>query len=86
MGELGESGEANVTNRYHLHSILIHRGTLDYGHYYAYIRPNLDERWFEFNDTKVHEVSKNFAMRQGYGGRFSEFEVLKNGLQEGSSC
>lgn len=32
-----------VTNRYHLHSILVHRGTVDAGHYFAYIKPSLDD-------------------------------------------
>ena len=60
--------EAKIQHRYHLHSILVHRGTLDFGHYYAFIRPHLDNRWFEFNDSKVQEVTKNYAMRQGFGG------------------
>ena len=51
--------QSKVVNRYHLHAILVHRGTLNAGHYYAFIRPNVDEdRWFEFNDSRVTEVSK----------------------------
>jgi ubiquitin C-terminal hydrolase len=47
----------------------VHRGTLDYGHYFSFIRPNItDERWFMFNDAEVTEVTKNFAFRQGAGG------------------
>lgn len=46
---------------YHLHSILVHRGTQDSGHYYAFIRPELDDRWFEFNDEKINEVTKDYA-------------------------
>jgi ubiquitin carboxyl-terminal hydrolase 7 len=57
-----------VVNRYHLHSILIHRGTTDFGHYYAFIRPNIDDRWFQFNDLNVREVTKGFAIGQGCGG------------------
>jgi len=52
-----------VVNRYHLQSILIHRGTVDFGHYYAFIRPHLDDRWYEFNDTSVQEVTTNQAFR-----------------------
>jgi ubiquitin carboxyl-terminal hydrolase 7 len=57
-----------INNKYHLHSILIHKGTLNYGHYYAFIRPNLDDRWFQFNDSIVTEVTKEFAISQGVGG------------------
>lgn len=64
--------KTKVVNRYHLHSMLIHRGTLDYGHYYAYIRPNLDDRWFQFNDQQVREVTKEFAFKQGCGGMTSQ--------------
>ena len=46
----------------------------------------MDGLWYEFNDNKVYEVAKNYAMRQGYGGDISDFEVIKNGLEEGSSC
>ena len=30
-------------NIYHLHSILIHRGNLAAGHYYAFIKPSLED-------------------------------------------
>lgn len=68
-----------MVNRYHLHSILIHKGTVDFGHYYSFIRPHLDDRWYEFNDTMVFEVTKNQAFRQGIGGDFCEFEYVKYG-------
>jgi ubiquitin C-terminal hydrolase len=57
---------------------LIHKGTIDFGHYYAYINPNLDDRWYEFDDLKqgVPEVSKNFAFKQGIGGLISEFKPI----------
>ena len=65
-------------NRFHLHAILVHRGNLDYGHYYAFIRPNIsDDRWYEFNDNKVSEVSKHYAFNQGIGGEFKNFELLR---------
>ena len=57
-----------MVNRYHLHSILVHRGTLDYGHYYAFIRPHIDDRWYQFNDAMVTQNTKAFAFRQGQGG------------------
>ena len=67
-------------NRFYLHSILVHRGTVDYGHYYAFIRPNIDDdRWYQFNDAKVTEVTKNFAFQQGIGGDLSDFEYSQYG-------
>jgi ubiquitin carboxyl-terminal hydrolase 7 len=42
-----------IKNTYHLHSILIHSGTLEAGHYYAFIRPTIDDKWYEFDDSNV---------------------------------
>lgn len=35
--------DAGVKNLYHLHSILIHRGTLGAGHYFAFIKPTMED-------------------------------------------
>lgn len=51
-----------ILNQYHLHSILVHQGTIDHGHYYAFIRPGVDDRWFQFNDSTVSEVTQAFAI------------------------
>lgn len=52
----------DAVNQYHLHSILVHRGTLDSGHYFAFIRPGIQDRWYEFNDEDVTEVTKAYAI------------------------
>lgn len=71
------SQQDTVVNKYHLHSILVHRGTLDYGHYYSFIRPSTDEQWYEFNDERVTPVTKHYALKQGQGGEVSEFQVVR---------
>ena len=40
-------------NMYKLKSIIIHSGTCESGHYYAYILDDKNGEWYEFNDTKV---------------------------------
>lgn len=35
--------DVGVRNLYHLHSILIHRGTLGAGHYFAFIKPTMED-------------------------------------------
>ena len=61
-----------------MHSILIHRGSLDFGHYYAFIRPSIDnDKWYEFNDADVKEVSKNYAFKQGNGGDIKSFDLIR---------
>jgi ubiquitin carboxyl-terminal hydrolase 7 len=54
---------------------LIHRGGYGAGHYYTYIRPTLEDKWYEFNDSKVTRVLKSTALNTGYGGSDTYFEV-----------
>jgi ubiquitin carboxyl-terminal hydrolase 7 len=56
-----EITETEIVNKYHLHSILVHRGTANAGHYYAFIKPTLEDSWYEFNDSKVSEVGRDYA-------------------------
>lgn len=44
---------------YELYAILIHRGSAIGGHYFAYIKPfgGKDNKWFEFNDSSVSEIT-----------------------------
>jgi ubiquitin carboxyl-terminal hydrolase 7 len=41
---------------YHLHAILVHSGTINSGHYYCFIRPTVDGKWYKFNDRTVSEI------------------------------
>jgi ubiquitin carboxyl-terminal hydrolase 7 len=45
-----EDADPTVRNLYHLHSVLVHSGGPNGGHYYAYIRPLGVEQWFKFDD------------------------------------
>ncbi len=51
------AGLAGKPHVYELYSILIHRGSSMAGHYYAYIRSFETNRWYEFNDSTVSEIS-----------------------------
>ena len=57
----------------------MHRGTVDAGHYFAYIKPNLEDKWFEFNDSRVAEVTKHHALAQGAGGNITSFSQIYHG-------
>ncbi|CDW77585.1 ubiquitin carboxyl-terminal hydrolase 12-like [Stylonychia lemnae] len=76
------ASDQEVKNLYHLHSILIHRGTLGAGHYYAFIRPSLDDKWFEFNDSKVEPILQSTALSIGSGGNESVFEFKDGSIYE----
>ncbi|KAE8711065.1 Ubiquitin carboxyl-terminal hydrolase 12 [Hibiscus syriacus] len=64
------SPEANrgVRNLYTLHSVLVHSGGEQGGHYYAYIRPTLSDQWYKFNDEKVTKEDTEKALEEQYGG------------------
>jgi ubiquitin carboxyl-terminal hydrolase 25/28 len=54
-------------HKYLLHSILIHEGAADTGHYYAYIYNPYTSKWYKFNDIHVTEVLEDKVMKDAYG-------------------
>jgi ubiquitin carboxyl-terminal hydrolase 7 len=52
---------------YQLHSVLVHSGDMHGGHYYAYIRPDSQGRWFKFNDEIVTVSSREEAVESSFG-------------------
>lgn len=64
-------GTQNETQFYHLHSVLVHKGTANAGHYYAFIRPEWSgNKWYKFDDLQqsVEEVSRADAIDANFGG------------------
>jgi ubiquitin C-terminal hydrolase len=39
------------TSKYNLYAVSNHSGSLDFGHYFAYIK--LKDSWYEFNDSFI---------------------------------
>ncbi|KAL0482126.1 ubiquitin carboxyl-terminal hydrolase [Acrasis kona] len=50
---------------YSLHSILVHDGNANSGHYWAYMR--VGEEWYKFNDMNVTLISKDEVMKVSSG-------------------
>jgi ubiquitin carboxyl-terminal hydrolase 7 len=61
-----EEGEDCVDlTTYDLQSVVIHMGKYGVGHYYSYVRPDMNsDTWYRFNDHVVEKVSEKDA----YGG------------------
>lgn len=55
---------------YELVGVTVHTGTLDSGHYYAFVRERQAEgsAWFEFNDTHVSPYSLSSLPEDAFGG------------------
>ncbi|SCU98847.1 LAMI_0F16468g1_1 [Lachancea mirantina] len=63
---------------YNLHCVLVHSGDISTGHYYAMIKPNLDDQWYRFDDDKVWKVLNYQAFDENFGhGRLPDEELKK---------
>ncbi|OHT12004.1 hypothetical protein TRFO_18287 [Tritrichomonas foetus] len=60
---------------YELFGVLVHSGTTVSGHYYAFLRPTIDDDWHEFNDSTVHKVDSFQATERNFGGNNQSFSA-----------
>ena len=65
-----EEGEECVDlTTYDLQSVVIHMGKYGVGHYYSYVRPDMNsDAWYRFNDHIVEKVSEKEVFEDAYGG------------------
>ncbi|CAB9516840.1 Probable ubiquitin carboxyl-terminal hydrolase FAF [Seminavis robusta] len=58
---------------YSLQSVVVHAGEYGSGHYYSYVRPDIQsDDWYRFNDHVVTKVSFDEVIADAYGGRRSK--------------
>ncbi|XP_024396662.1 ubiquitin C-terminal hydrolase 13 [Physcomitrium patens] len=65
---LSPDADRSVRNLYSLHSVLVHSGGVQGGHYYAFIRPTLTNQWYKFDDEHVTKEETKRALEDQYGG------------------
>ena len=53
---------------YYLHSICIHDGNAQSGHYFAFIYDRFQKKWRKFNDIRVTEVPEEEVFKSANGG------------------
>lgn len=56
---------------YELFAVLIHSGSANGGHYFAYIKSFENGKWYNFNDSSVQEIDEE-AVKVMYGGSSGE--------------
>lgn len=66
-GSLLKVGDKSSLFQYELFSIMVHSGSANGGHYYAYIKSFVDGEWYCFNDVQVNKVTYD-EIRKTYGG------------------
>ena len=65
---LDTDADKSVKQRYHLHGVLVHSGDLNSGHYFSFIRPEINGKWFKFDDDRVIPASEYEVLDENFGG------------------
>lgn len=68
---LSETADRSEPYVYHLHSVLVHSGDLNAGHYYAFLKPQKDGKWYKFDDDRVTPATVTEALDDNFGGDFA---------------
>ena len=64
---------------YELHSVIVHQGNANSGHYYAYIKQsNNSHDWLLFNDENVRPADNYEIFRQNFGGQSEIYKCKGN--------
>ena len=59
---------ADKSIKYRLHTVLVHAGDINSGHYYAFVRPSLNNQWYKFDDDLVTKCTEFAAINDNFGG------------------
>lgn len=57
----------NQETKFRLFSIVAHTGFIEAGHYKMFCQPEMDDNWYEFNDSSVTKCTKYQAIQGNYG-------------------
>ena len=72
--------EKDPLSEYELQAVVIHMGEYGVGHYYAYVRPDIESnKWYRFNDDQVDEVSYKDVTMDAFGGQRNSNNKKKGG-------
>lgn len=55
---------------YQLHSVLVHSGDLNAGHYYTFIKPEKTGWFYKYDDDKVTKATLREVLEDNYGGEY----------------
>lgn len=63
---------------YQLHSVLVHSGDFNAGHYYAFLKPTADGAFYKFDDDRVTRSTMREVLEENYGGEYAN--IANGGL------
>ncbi|KAL2130349.1 hypothetical protein VTI74DRAFT_6575 [Chaetomium olivicolor] len=65
---LPEDADMSEPWTYQLHGVLVHDGSLEAGHNYAFLKPNRDGRFYKFDDDNVTKATMREVFEGNFGG------------------
>jgi ubiquitin C-terminal hydrolase len=71
--------EIEEDNSYTLHSVVVHQGNANSGHYFAFIRPTVNDIWVLFNDEVVRPADKYEVFNNNFGGSYNSYKHKSKG-------
>jgi ubiquitin carboxyl-terminal hydrolase 7 len=81
---LSEEADKSEPYIYQLHSVLVHSGDLNAGHYYAFIKPSKDGWFYKYDDDKVTKATMREVLEDNYGGEYLPPNGHVSSLQKGT--
>lgn len=81
---LSEEADKSEPYIYQLHSVLVHSGDLNAGHYYAFIKPSKDGWFYKYDDDKVTKATMREVLEDNYGGEYLPPNGHVPALQKGT--
>lgn len=67
---LVEGADTSESYIYKLHSVLVHSGDLNAGHYYAFIKPTKDGWFYKYDDDRVTKATLREVLEDNFGGEY----------------
>jgi ubiquitin C-terminal hydrolase len=64
---------------YTLYSVLVHSGSVNYGHYYCYCK--VKNKWIKFNDTNVKFADAYEVFENNYGGNYQIHRYINKAIR-----
>jgi ubiquitin C-terminal hydrolase len=59
----GSTSNGDPINGYSLSGVVLHRGTANFGHYTALVRPHGSRTWYHCDDSSVSTISESEVLR-----------------------
>ncbi|KAG0750292.1 hypothetical protein G6F57_003257 [Rhizopus arrhizus] len=73
---LAANADRSGGHNYVLHGVLVHSGDLTGGHYFAFVKPEKNGKWFKFDDDRVIPATLKEVLEENYGGEQTGMQGL----------